>query len=640
VDEDSIGQLQTHVFYNNKLGKLTINGKKMNPDEKLNYDLKLFLKDLATNEEDEIDLVFENHPVKIAERFVKDLFGDFHGYATGLLKIKGKGEKAIYTGKAKLRDAGLRVKFTQCFYKINDAEINFREDAFDLGKIKFTDTVTKNTATLSRGIIRHKAWNDLVFDIKAEVDRRPMLLLNTTKNDNNSFYGKAFGTGSFALTGPISDMKIKIVGEASTTDSSQISIVNTTSRESGMADFLVERKYGRELSDTSYLRAESNLTYDVQLTSNPRVKVRIVLDELTNDEIQGRGEGNIRIVSGTAEPMTMTGRYNILDGNYLFTFQSFFKKPFELKKDAENFIQWTGDPYHPETKITAVYKTDKKVDFTPLLNAGTGTSGNVTAFRDYVYVIAILSGDLFKPDIKFSLDFPPDSPPKKNFTASLFVKELEENENELNKQVAFLVVFNSFAPTSSVSVSSVGVSSGTSIALNSISAFLSNEVNKELNKLLSDKLKIPGLYVNFSGSFYDPNPLEQDNTSGFGYGANLNLAVGKTLFNNRVIMTFEGNYDIPMQNTTGSTTTAYSADLLNNFTTEFLINKSGTVRATIFYKENFDYYAYTPTAGNSKVKKYGTSLSYRREFNKIGEFFRREKKTQTKTPTLRVPENE
>jgi hypothetical protein len=95
-------------------------------------------------------------------------------------------------------------------------------------------------------------------------------------------------------------------------------------------------------------------------------------------------------------------------------------------------------------------------------------------------------------------------------------------------------------------------------------------------------------------------------------------------------MTFEGTYDIPL-----NTTTTYAADLLNNFTTEFLINKSGTVRATVFYKENFDYLSYTPTAGNNKTRKYGTSLSYRKEFNRISEFFRRENSKPVKTSPVK-----
>ena len=616
IDKDSIGQLTAHVFYNNKAGNLIVNGKTMNPEQKLDFDLNLFLKDLASNGKDVIKINPERYPIKVIERFIGTLFTNLDGYATGPFQIIGKGASAQYLGKMKLEDAGLKVIFTQVYYKINDAEINFTEDGLDLGRLVLTDTITNNTATLRDGVIRHKAWRDMIFNIHAEVGSRPMLLLNTTRKDNSSFYGYATGTGSFSLTGHQSNMRMKIVGEASRTDSSYITIPNTTGKESDIADFLIERKYGRELTDSAVKSNETNLTYDVDITGNPRVNVRVIIDELTNDEIRGRGEGNLRIISNASGNMTMRGRFDINDGIYNFTFQSFFKKPFALNKNANNYIEWTGDPFHPTVNIEAVYTTDKKVDFAPLFsNNVPGT--NISSFRDYVYVIAKMRGDLFKPDITFELDFPPESLPKQDATVSFVINEILKNENELNKQVAFLVVLNSFAP-GNVS-SSLSLSSGVDLFVNSISDFLSRQINAVLNNILSNKLKIPGLYVNFSGSLYNPNPFGETNT--FSYDrTNLNFSVGKSLFNNRVVLTFEGNYDVPFQSTT-----QVSSDFLSNFTTEFLINKSGTIRATIFYKENVDLLTGTATSAG-RSRKYGTSLGFRKDFNRIGDLFRRKSK--------------
>jgi hypothetical protein len=417
-------------------------------------------------------------------------------------------------------------------------------------------------------------------------------------------------------------MRIKIIGKASDKDSSYITIPNTTGKESGIADFLIERKYGRELTDSAISNYETDLTYDVDITGNPKVNVKVIIDELTNDEIRGRGEGNLRIISGTSTKMTMRGRFDINDGVYNFSFQSFFKKPFELNKNANNYIEWTGDPFHPVVNIEAVYKTEKKVDFTPLWE--NNVSG-ISSFRDFVYVVAKMRGDLFKPDITFALDFPNNSLAKTDATVAFSIDEILKNENELNKQVAFLVVFNSFAPSSASS--SLGRAFGVDLVVNSISDFLSSQINSVLNNILSNKLKIPGLYVNFSGSLYNPyvivgqgvdvgqriGPLDYDRT-------NLNFLVGKTIFNNRVVLTFEGNYDVPF-----TSTSQVSSDLLSNFTTEFLINKSGSIRATIFYRENVDLLTGNATSVG-KSRKYGTSLTYRKDFNRLGDIFRPKKK--------------
>ncbi|HEY5969127.1 MAG TPA: translocation/assembly module TamB domain-containing protein, partial [Chitinophagaceae bacterium] len=351
-------------------------------------------------------------------------------------------------------------------------------------------------------------------------------------------------------------------------------------------------------------------------------------DELTNDEIHGHGEGNLRIISGTSEKMTMRGRFDINDGVYNFSFQSFFKKPFELNKYVNNYIEWTGDPFHPIVNIEAIYKTERKVDFAPLITNNIPNS-NISSFRDFVYVVAKMRGDLFKPDITFALDFPTESLAKTDATVSFTIDEILKNENELNKQVAFLVVFNSFAPSNSASSLGLASASGVDLFVNSISDFLSSQINGVLNNILSNKLKIPGLYVNFSGSLYNPNPIGD----AFLYDrTNLNLSVGKTIFNNRVVLTFEGNYDVPFQ----STASQVSSDLLTNFTTEFLINKSGSIRATIFYRENVDLLTgYSTSAGKSR--KYGTSLTYRKDFNRLGDIFRRKKKMAPTPAPLDTP---
>src|SRR5690606_15395008 len=123
-----------------------------------------------------------------------------------------------------------------------------------------------------------------------------------------------------------------------------ITIRSTETRESGTADFLVERKYGREMTEEDVKSNLSKITYDVDVTADNHLNVKFILDDLTGDEINGRGEGNLNIRAGTFEPLTMRGRFDIEQGDYTFTFQSFFKKPFTLRPGSGNYISWSGDP--------------------------------------------------------------------------------------------------------------------------------------------------------------------------------------------------------------------------------------------------------------------------------------------------------
>jgi hypothetical protein len=230
-----------------------------------------------------------------------------------------------------------------------------------------------HTATV-RGTIQHKAFQSMVFDIVAEVDKEPMELLNTTYNDNQQFYGRARGTGSFILIGPLNDLFMQINGRASEQDSSYITLPPSKTRESGAASFLVEKKYGTEQEDIAYTGAATNITYEVNLAANPMVNVEVILDDLTGDVIRGRGTGNIELRAGTVEPLSIRGRYAIQEGSYLFTFQSFFKKPFVLRKNGNNYIEWTGDPYAATIRFEAGYQAND-VSLAPLASRIGGESG-------------------------------------------------------------------------------------------------------------------------------------------------------------------------------------------------------------------------------------------------------------------------
>jgi hypothetical protein len=306
---------------------------------------------------------------------------------------------------------------------------------------------------------------------------KPVLLLNTTYKDNKQFYGKVKGTGSFSLSGPQSDMFMQIAAIASKFDSSTITIPSASNRESGIADFLVERQFGHEMNEGVSNNNTTNITYDVDITANPMVNVRVVLDELTGDEIKGKGSGTLNIHSGTSEPLTIRGRYDIEQGNYLFTFQSIFRKPFELRSGGNNYIEWSGDPYKAQIHFDAVYTADN-VSFAPL--ASLISEPSISKYREDVYVVTSLTGELFKPEFTFKLAFPANSRANIDPSIAFNIQQMEKNENEINRQVTYLIVFNSFAPVENTAAGfGSTVNEFTYAAISSLSGMFFNVINRK-----------------------------------------------------------------------------------------------------------------------------------------------------------------
>ncbi|MBS1920756.1 MAG: translocation/assembly module TamB domain-containing protein [Bacteroidetes bacterium] len=632
-DNDSLGGMTTHIEYNNETGELSGLGKNLDPDHKIDFNLHINLKDSLKARNNLISGNTQNYPIKFLEQFLQPLFSDVQGYITGPISMSGPLDELNFTGKARLHDAGLKVNFTQCFYKIKDTTIQLKPNEIDLDGIVLTDSATKNPIYLN-GSIQHHSFKDMFYDLyvstrkpnsTGEENNKPVLLLNTTAKDNDQFYGYVKGTGSFSLTGPQSEMFMQISAIASSIDSSYITLPPSRSRETGIADFLTEKKYGHEMSDSSRYAQESNILYDVDVSANPMVNFRMILDDLTGDEIKARGKGDLNIKAGSSEPLSLNGGFEIEDGSYLFTFQSFFKKPFTIKKGGNNYIKWNGDPYKARINFDAQYNAEK-VSFSPLANS-LPVDPNFAKVRGDVYVVASLTGDLFKPDIKFSLDFPSSSPAVTDPAFSFNIHQIEKNPNEMNKQVFYLIVLNTFAPSeigsSSAATSSFNISE---IATNTISGIFVGVVNSELNKILGKLLKNDKYRVNFSSSVYNKNIIDPNNKTALNLSSNINLSVGRSFFNNRFVITFGGGFEAPLQQSSIQQT----IQLLPDVTMEWLINQSGTVRASFFYRENTDYLSITTSGGPARSRRTGASIAYRNEFDNLHDLFGRKNNKKQK----------
>ena len=609
LDDDSLGTVVLSGAYNNTTGIIRASGNNLDPEHKIRFNLAMDIKDPEDTFIDRITISPENFQVKILERFIGNLFTNLQGFVTGDLSIIGEGANRQYVGRGRLRDAGLKVNFNQVFYRIDDTDIILEKDRINLGTIKLRDSLG-NTAT-ARGNIRHNSFRNMVFDIEVKTDGEPMVLLNTTYRDNQQFYGNAMGTGSLVLTGPQHDMFMWIDVKASEEDPSRIVLPPSQTRESGLANFMVERKYGREMNQDELRGSGTNLSYDINLTANPMVEMEVKLDEETGDAIRGKGSGNLVISSGTSSPLSIRGRYDIEEGNYLFTFQTFVKKPFVLRKGANNFIEWTGDPYGATAHIEAVYTADR-VSFAPLasaLGSISTSSGNLNTFRGDVYVISTLSGKLFQPDFSFALEFPPSSIINREPALQFGIQQLQRNPTELQKQVAFLIVSNSFAP---YGTSTAGFNPIQEFTYSTISGLLFNEVNRFLNQLLGRILRNNDVTLNLSGSLYNRNLLDAANTGlGLANQSNIDINLAKPLFEGRVIFNVGGTFDVPIQSDFNQT-----VNLLPDVTIEVLLNKSGSLRATFFYRENLDFLGGS-TAASLREKRYGSSISFNRQFESL-----------------------
>ncbi len=306
-----------------------------------------------------------------------------------------------------------------------------------------------------------------------------------------------------------------------------------------------------------------------------------------------------------------------------------------MRKSASsnNYIEWSGDPYDANINLEAYY-TANEVSFSPLASSlivDAAASQTLARIRDDVDVVAKITGKLFSPKIDFKLQFPNNSVIYQQPSISLAIEQLQRNPAELTKQVAFLVVTNSFAP---YETSQNIATPFQELAYNTISGVLFNEINKQLNTIFSKIFRGTNFTLNLSGSLYNRN-LVSSSAGGFQVipdQASSTLTVGVPLFKGRAILNVGGSFDVPIGQNLQQT-----FQVLPDVQLDLLLNTSGSLRATLFYRRNLDFLNGLNTSTINQASRYGASFSYNKEFDSFWQLLFGGKKE--KAPTQPVPAN-
>lgn len=591
LDKDSIGVINTKGTFSTTTGiaKFNANSK----GEKNNFDISGYFnsKD-STENQTNISFNTKRFNLGILNSYLGDIFEDIKGdVSTDDLKITGHSKNLSLTGNAIINDASLIVKYTQCKYTFTNEDISFKPDEIDFNSVRLKDTLN-NTAVLT-GKIRHTFFDNFSFD-KLHFETPKLLVLNTTKKDNNQFYGKVIGKAKLDINGPAEKIAMEISGEPSTTDTSQIYILGGSSVESDEIDYINFVQFGREMDKINAGKVSSSVLLNMYLTANPSCKIDVVLDEVTGDVIKGVGNGLLHITVGNKEPLSIRGRYDITKGEYTFNFQTFLKKPFTLNSGN---IVWSGDPFLANIDIIAEYLA-KNVDFTNI-------STDLRKKSD-VRIVSHLTETLLKPKISFVFQLPDNSDIKNDFVISKKLQEFTYDENEMNKQVTSLLLFNTFINNNQ---GFLNAGSGYSVLSNTIggviSGALSNSFNKILQKILNDNT------VSFNVDL-NSNLDMQSNVARLQGAAKASIT--KAFFDSRVVLTVGGNFDYnnPYVLNTGRNN---SVLITPDVTAEWFLTKDGRVRIVGFNQTNTDLIG--------QRNRTGIKLIYRKEVDNLSNIFKR-----------------
>lgn len=573
------------------------------------YDVKATGSYFPRRVEDKMNFKLDIHQFDLSffETLLPGFFSNTTGSAAGTLQLTGTPDEPVLAGNLTIPFLSLKVDYLQTTYKTYNETVIFNTYNIDIGKMKLFDA-NEHEATAT-GQVVHDHLRDFVFDLSMNTNR--IQALNTTEKDNTLFYGTAEASGIIQFLGPVENMEIR----ASVASEQGTSIAIPINSGTGIGDRSFIRYMKRDNDTLNFTNTGNELlqglrlNFDMDIT--PDAKISIIFDQKAGDIISGTGNGNIRMEIDTKGDFNMYGTYTIAEGDYLFTLQNFFNKFFTI--DEGGTISWTGDPYEAQIDIDALYSTKASVYD---LAVGSGITFSDQEIKDLqrhvpVRVALKLSGSLLLPDVTFDILLPDET--TLSSAAYQQVQKVKQDEGELNKQVFGLLILNRFLPTNS----GTGNQSIGSDVNNSVSEFLLNQLSYWTSQIRND------IDVNLNYQSYEAK-LNSTNPNDYTKRNELEVALTKRFFNDRLALEAGGNFDFAGANNTAAPTTG-STNVAGDFSVDYKITPDGRLSGKAFSKSQYD------VVDERYKTKNGVALSYKREFNKFKDLFQKDaEKTKQK----------
>lgn len=592
------------------LGILTLEGKSVG---RRTYDFDLAVKegdadlDLTGNYEAyetaanlNLNLDINEVKMKVVEGFSGGALNTASGSFSGNIAVSGTTAEPEYEGNLHFNQAKFTVATLNAPFLLADETLRVNNEGLFLDNFEILDK--NNNSLVMDGTILTETFTNPEFNL--DFTAKNFTALNSTEEDNDLFYGIAVFDAKGSLTGnlelPKVDLDLDIKDETNMTYAIPEARLEIEERE-GVVVFVNREDPDRILTQTkstnegfsfegfelnSYISLERNATFT------------LILDKNTGDHFQASGEGDLLYDIYPNGRTTLSGRVEINDGYYEMSLYNLVTRKFDLMDGSS--IVWAGDPLDADLDITAVYKVEASASGLMASQISGADVDIRDRFRQELPFLVYLNidGQIAHPVLSFGLDMPENEQGAIGGQVYGRVQQINQQENELNKQVFSLLVLNRFFPDSG----SDGSAGGTlAFARDNLNEALSDQLNIFSDKLLGEtgiNLKF-GLdtYTDYQGD----SPQER---------TQLDITAQKSLLNDRLIVSVGSEVDLQ-----GSSQVEESSPVIGNVSLEYLLTENGRFRLRAFRRKSYE------NVIDGQLIVSGLALIFTQEFNKFNELW-------------------
>ncbi len=523
-----------------------------------------------------VDADFDHFSLMILQPLMGNSFANFHGDATGKVRIYGTPDYIQHDGALFAANGGLMLSELQVNYTLNDS-VKFKGDKIIFPDIKVLDDY--GNSGIFSGSIKHRSFSDMVYDLTVRSNK--IMAINTTPQINEKFYGKTFGSGIVRITGR--GATVLIDGIARTERGTEMNISLEYQGDAQEYDFLTFISHGyqpkQEMQVNLARESDMHMKFNIEIT--PEARAQLIYNSKIGDVIRSQGSGNLQVSIDNNNNLLLFGEYTVEQGDYLFTLQNVINKKFEILRGGT--IQWNGDPYDAIIDLHAVYRL--KASLSELFAS---TDGNT----DYTQRIPVLckialSKSLNNPAISLDIELPSAEDRIKDE-----VRQYISSDEDMNKQFLSLLVLGKFYTPEYLRGSYSAVNNN--LVGSTASELLSNQFSNWLSQISND--------FDIGVNYRPGNQITNDE---------IEFALSTQMFNDRV--SINGN----IGNNSAQRTNANNNGLVGDADINVKITNNGKLQLKAYNHANNNLiYETSPYTQ-------GVGITFREDFNSFGELWRK-----------------
>jgi hypothetical protein len=551
-----------------------------------------------------INTAIQSLSMKTVEAFSMGQITESAGMISGNLLIKGAIAAPEITGELVFNDVFLNPAVLNNRLELKNETVQFKPDGIYFDSFTLLDT-DQRSATID-GSVKMTRFTDYVFAL--QVNTKDFLLFNTSSKDNKEFFGRMVIDSKIDVKGPMELPVINATIKVKEGSNFTFAVPEdrlTTDRGENVVEFITPSDLNpilyRDNEETVESQGFTGFDLSAIIEIDREATLRLLMDPTSTDSLVVRGEAALSFGMDQSGKMSLTGTYNLDEGSYLVSLQSFIKKQFDILSGST--ITWAGDPLDADVSLNARYSV-RAAPYDLMATQMSGLSNEETGGYKQRYpfwVMLKLRGAILQPIISFEIQLPPDEKGILGGAVDQKLNLLNEDESALNKQVFALLVLGRFIQENPLQTESGGTSA---MVRSTVGQFLSAQLNQLTSKV------VPGVELNFNIQSYE------DYQSGQAEGrTEVELGIKKQLFNERLSVQIGGSVDVEGEQAKQNS----ASDIASDVQIEYKLTEDGRYRLKGFRHNQYE------GAIDGQLVETGVGAVFVREFDKWRNFLRKKK---------------